>query len=337
MACCLPPAAGGVFMPRFMPQPPHLGNPPGTALAPPWYGFCLIIRGNSQRARHEGHPRQAGTAPRAGPPGRRAGAHRGAAQARQADRPRARRAAARQGLVRGVRHVRRAPLQRLRHGEDQDPRRRRGHRLGHRERPHRVPVRQGFHRVRRLALRNPRAEDHQGAGRRHEGAGADHRPVRRRRRAHPGGRRFARRLRRGVQAQRHRLGRHPADQRHHGPVRRRRRLFAGDDRLHLHGARHELHVRHRPRRGEDRDQRGGDGRGAWRRQHPHHEILDLRRRLRRRRAVPVADAPADRLPAVELRGRRAGMADATTTSSARIFRSTRSCPTTRTSPTTSAS
>ena len=60
--------------------------------------------------------------------------------------------------------------------------------------------------------------------------------------------------------------RHPADQRHHGPVRRRRRLFAGDDRLHLHGARHELHVRHRPRRGEDRDQRGGHGRGARRRQ-----------------------------------------------------------------------
>ena len=78
--------------------------------------------------------------------------------------------------------------------------------------------------------------------------------------------------------------RHPADQRHHGAVRRRRRLFAGDDRLHLHGARHELHVRHRPRRGEDRDQRGGDRRGAWRRVGPHHEILDRRRRLRQRRA-----------------------------------------------------
>jgi hypothetical protein len=42
-------------------------------------------------------------------------------------------------------------------------------------------------------------------------ARADHRPVRRRRRAHPGGRRGARRLRRGVQAQRDRLGRDPAD------------------------------------------------------------------------------------------------------------------------------
>ena len=57
----------------------------------------------------------------------------------------------------------------------------------------------------------------------------------------------------------------PQIQRHHGAVRRRRRLFAGDDRLHLHGARHELHVRHRPGRGEDRDQRGGHRRGTRRR------------------------------------------------------------------------
>ena len=43
----------------------------------------------------------------------------GAAQARQADRARAHRTPARQGLLRGVRHVRRAPLHRFRHGEDQ--------------------------------------------------------------------------------------------------------------------------------------------------------------------------------------------------------------------------
>ena len=61
----------------------------------------------------------------------------------------------------------------------------------------------------------------------------------------------------------------PQISRHHGPVRRRRRLFAGDDRLHLHGARHQLHVRHRPRRGEDRHQRDGDRRGTRRRQRPH--------------------------------------------------------------------
>ena len=42
----------------------------------------------------------------------------------------------------------------------------------------------------------------------------------------------------------------------HGPVRRRRGLFAGDDRLHLHGEGQLLHVRHRPRRGEDGDARG---------------------------------------------------------------------------------
>ena len=154
----------------------------------------------------------------------------------------------------------------------ENPRRRRGHRLGHGQRPHRLRVRQGFHRVRRLAVGDARAEDHQGPGHGDEGARADHRPVRRRRRAHPGGRRRARRLRRGVQAQRHRLRRHPADQRHHGAVRGRRRLFAGDDRLHLHGARHELHVRHRPRRGEDRHQRGGHRGRARRRRGAHHEI-----------------------------------------------------------------
>ena len=114
---------------------------------------------------------------------------------------------------------------------------------------------------------------------------ADHRPVRRRRRPHPGGRRGARRLRRGVQAQRPRLRRHPADFGDHGPVRRRRRLFAGDDRFHLHGARHELHVRHRARRGENRDQRDRHRRRARRRLGARDEILDRRRRLRQRRRV----------------------------------------------------
>ena len=45
----------------------------------------------------------------------------------------------------------------------------------------------------------------------------------------------ARRLCRGVPAQRARLRRHPAGQPDHGAVRGRRGLFAGDDRLHLHG------------------------------------------------------------------------------------------------------
>ena len=155
-----------------------------------------------------------------------------------------------------------------------------------------------------------RAEDHQGAGHGDEGALPGHRPVRCRRRPHPGGRGRARRLWRGVQAQRHRLRRHPADQRHHGPVRRRRRLFAGDDRFHLHGARHELHVRHRARRGEDRDQRGGHRGGARRRLGAHHQVGRRRRLVRERRRMPAADAPADRLPALKQRGGRAGMADA---------------------------
>ncbi len=128
--------------------------------------------------------------------------HRGPAQARQTDRARAHRTAARQGLVRGARHVRPAPLVRLRHGEDQNPRRRRRHRLGHGQRPHGLSVLQGLHRVRRLAVGSARPEDHEGAGHGDEGARAGHRPVRRRRRPHPGGRRGARRLWRGVQAQR---------------------------------------------------------------------------------------------------------------------------------------
>ena len=79
------------------------------------------------------------------------------------------------------------------------------------------------------------------------------------------------RLRRHLPAERALLGRHPADQRDHGPLRRRRRLLAGDDRLHLHGEGHELHVRHRPRRGEDGDQRGCQPRGTRRRLGPRAE------------------------------------------------------------------
>ena len=44
-----------------------------------------------------------------------------------------------------------------------------------------------------------------------QGRRADRRPLRRRRRAHPGGRRRARRLCRGLPAERARLRRHPAD------------------------------------------------------------------------------------------------------------------------------
>jgi hypothetical protein len=154
-------------------------------------------------------------------------------------------------------NVRRAPLHRFRHGRAEDPRRRRGHRLGHRQRPHRLRLRQGLHRVRRLAVGGPCQQDHEGPGHGADQPGADHRAVRCRGRAHPGRRGGARRLWRGVPAQRAGVGRHPADLGDHGPVRRRRRLFAGHDRLHLHGEGHELHVRDRPRRGAHGDQRGG--------------------------------------------------------------------------------
>jgi hypothetical protein len=67
------------------------------------------------------------------------------------------------------------------------------------------------------------------------------------------------------------LGRDPADLRHHGSLRGWGGLFAGDDRLHLHGQGHELHVRHRPGRGEDRDQRDRHSGRTRRRLDPHEE------------------------------------------------------------------
>ena len=72
---------------------------------------------------------------------------------------------------------------------------------------------------------------------------------------------------------------------------------------------HELHVRDRPRRGEDRHQRDGDGRGAGRRARAHHQVLHRRPRLRERRRGAPADAPADGLPALQQQVGRAGAAD----------------------------
>ena len=45
---------------------------------------------------------------------------------------------------------------------------------------------------------------------------------------------------------------------HHGAMRGGRGLFACDDRLHLHGGGHLLHVCHRPGRGQDGHPRDGD-------------------------------------------------------------------------------
>ena len=187
--------------------------------------------------------------------------------------------------------------------KQEDSRRRRRDRLGHDQRPPGLRLRQGFHGVRRLAVGSACGKDPEGAGHGAEERRADHRPLRRRRRAHPGGRRLARRLCRGVPAQRAFLRRHPADLRHHGAVRRRRRLFARHDRLHLHGAQHQLHVRHRAGCGEDRHQRDGDAGRARRRLRAYGEILHRRRRLRQRRRHAAGGPPAVRLPAaVEPRG-----------------------------------
>ena len=96
-----------------------------------------------------------------------------------------------------------------------------------------------------------------------------------------------------------------------------------------------LHVRHRPRGGEDGDARGGDARGARRRGHAHdaspasptcafendvEALLMLRRLLQ----LPAAEQPRE----------AAGAADRRPGRPLRSPRSTRWCPTTRTSPTT---
>ena len=95
---------------------------------------------------------------------------------------------------------------------------------------------------------------------------ADHRPQRRRRRPHPGGRGLPRHA---TAASSYRnvlvVGRDPADQRDHGPVRRRRGLQPGAHRLHLHGRGDVVHVHHRARRGEDGHRRGRHPAGARRR------------------------------------------------------------------------
>ena len=151
-------------------------------------------------------------------------------------------------------------------------------------RPHRRPPRlrllAGLHRLRRLAQRGVRREDLQGDGPRDAERRAGHRPQRLRRRAHPGGRRLARRLRRHLPPQHARVRRRPADQRDPRSVRRRRGVLARDHRLHLHGAEDELHVRHRPERREDGHARRRDDGGARRRRHARRDV--------RRRALRAA-------------------------------------------------
>ena len=174
---------------------------------------------------------------------------------------------------------------RLRHAEEPPVGRRGRHRPRHDRRPPRVRLLAGLHRLRRLARRGHGREDVQD----HGPGGQDRLPgdrhQRLRRRADPGGRRLARRLRRRLPAQRQLLGRDPADQPDHGPVRGRRRLLARDHRLHLHGEGDLAHVHHRPRRDQDGHRRGGRLRGARRRD-------DATTRSRASRTSPSDDEDA---------------------------------------------
>ena len=118
-------------------------------------------------------------------------------------------------------------------------------------------------------------------------------------------------------------GRHPSNQRHHGAVRRRRRLFAGDDRLHLHGARHELHVRDRAGRGEDRHQRGRHRGRTRRRERAYHQVRDLGRRVRERRRVSACKSAGCSISCLRTARRACPNGRASTTSHAPTSRSTR--------------
>ena len=280
-------------------------------------GHCSERTGAARRGhgRPDGHrhPHDRGQArrPRASPRrgrARRVGeGDREAAREGPQDRPRADRDALRRGLVRRARRAGPAPLGRVRPGEEAPVRRRRGHRLRHRRRPPGLRVLPGLHRLRRLARRGLRREDHQGDGPRDQDRLPDHRHQRGRRRPHPGGRRLPRPVRRDLPPQRARLRRHPADQPDHGQLRRRPRLLPRGHRLHDHGRPDLRDVHHRPRRDQDRHRRGRHDGGARRRPHPQHQVRQLplhghrrggRHRVHQGAAVlPAAEQPrrADRL------------------------------------------
>ena len=115
---------------------------------------------------------------------------------------------------------------------------------------------------------------------------AGHRPQRLRRRAHSGRRRLARRIRRHLPPQHARVRRRSADLGHPRSVRRRRGVLAGHHRLHVHGARHVVHVRDRAERGEDGHARRRDDGAARRRRHARRR----RRASRTSRTTPSSRA-----------------------------------------------
>jgi len=169
--------------------------------------------------------------------------------------------------------------------------RRRGrHRHRHHPRPPGRRLQPGLHHLRRLARRGCGREDHQGHGARAQDRCADHRHPRLGRRAHPGGRRRARQVRRDLPPQHGGVGRHPADLDHLRACGGRRGLLPRPHRLRSHGRQDEPDVRHRPRRHQDGHGRGRRHGGARRRAHPQPRLgrraLPRRRRERRLRLRP---------------------------------------------------
>ena len=146
-----------------------------------------------------------------------------------------------------------------------------------------------------------RGEGLQGDGHGRQGRVPRRRDQRLGRRADPGGRRLARRLRGDLLAQRAGVGGRPADLADHGAVRGRRRLLARDHGLRADDRGHVLHVHHRARRREDRHRRGGELRGARRRERARNEVgcraprRAGRAGVRRRRALP-AHVPSPEQP-----------------------------------------
>src|SRR2546423_458043 len=167
-AVTAPPGSGGAADAQGPPASPVACAPDGRRERE---GFAEgraarrdLLRGAERAAGGHGAARQARRARRPGGAGRRRRAHREAARGGEAHRARARRAAARSGQLRRAGQVQGPPLRRLRHAEEKDPRRRRGHRLRHGGGTAGVRLRAGLHRLRRVALRRLRGADLQGDG-----------------------------------------------------------------------------------------------------------------------------------------------------------------------------
>ena len=196
--------------------------------------------------------------------GRGTRARRPAAQEGQAHRPRAARPPARRGQLRRARPVRHPSLHRLRAGPAGLPGRRRGDRLGADRRAPGLRVLPGLHGLRRLPLGGARGEDLQGDGPGPPERRAGDRAQRFRRRPHPGRRRVARRLRRHLPPQHARVRVVPQISAILGPCAGGA-VYSPAITDFIFMVAGELHVRHRPQRGEDGDARGGHLRRAGRR------------------------------------------------------------------------